>query len=246
MPRAGDLLAEATALESCSPPTRATFGADAARHGRGRRPLGIVLLPDGNPFGTRDGPAPRAAAELRAQCFRRYAISTDSCRESAAKGFDPKRSSLRFADSVDMILVKRIYSAAEVLLFRDCPSSAPRQPLPPVRRHRSATAEIRGELEAVLHEPDAFAPYVQGHANRQERAAGMMNNPAWSAYYLRKNGEPVAGNVERFPKTSAGAQECAARARAQPLTFDTLSLLRPRAHPAAQRPRQHAVHCHLP
>jgi len=157
------------------------------------------------------GVPPELASELaRAkQACDRYAIDYRDflLRNLAAKGFDPKRSSPRFADSVDMILgQKRIYlQQPKYYYFPGLPQVQfhERSLCPWFDDIEAATAEIRGELEAVLHEPDAFAPYVQGHANRpRNEQQGMMNNPAWSAYYLWKNGEAVAGNVERFPKTT--------------------------------------------
>src|SRR4029434_6235390 len=66
----------------------------------------------------------------------------------------------------------------------------------------SATDAIRNELLEVLRDPAAFSPYVTGHANRPSKdEQGMLNNPAWSAFFLWKNGEPVPGNAERCPRT---------------------------------------------
>ena len=162
----------------------------------------------------RSAPATGLPRELAAELARakqacdRYAIEYRDflLQNLAAKGFDPKRSSPRFADSVDIILgQKRIFlQQPKYYYFPGLPQVQfyERSLCPWFDDLEAATADIRGELEAVLHEPDAFAPYVQGHANRpRNEQQGMMNNPAWSAYYLWKNGEPVPGNVERFPKT---------------------------------------------
>ena len=48
----------------------------------------------------------------------------------------------------------------------------------------------------MLQQPQAFAPYVQPDRKRPPKEqAGMVNNPAWSAFYLWKNGEVVEQNT---------------------------------------------------
>ena len=71
----------------------------------------------------------------------------------------------------------------------------------------------------------------------------MLNNPAWSAYYLWKNGEPVAENAARFPKTMHALRNAPLAHvpnRSPSILFSLLTARR--AHPAAQRPREHAPH----
>ncbi len=189
----------------------------------------------------------KAACDRYAREYRDYLL-----RNLAAKGFDPARSSPRFAESVDLVLgQKRIYlQQPKYYYFPGLPQIQfyERGQFPWFDAVEAATAEIRAELEAILNEPDAFAPYVQGHANRPKKdEMGMLNNPAWSAYYLWKNGEPVAGNVERFPKTMqalADAPLAHVPNRSPSILF---SLLRPGAHiPPHNGLVNTRLICHLP
>lgn len=125
-----------------------------------------------------------------------------------AQGFDARTSSQRFAQSLDIVLGRRkIYlQEPRFYYFPGLPQIQfyDRNLFPWMDEIERATAEIRTELDAILREPGAFAPYVQGEANRPRKdQAGMLNNPAWSAFFLWKNSEPVAENAARCPKTLA-------------------------------------------
>ena len=196
------------------------------------------------------------AAELaRAkEACDRYALEYQDylLRSLADRGFDAGRSSRRFAESVDLILgKKRIYlQQPKYYYFPGLPQVQfhDRAAMPWFDPIEAALPDIRAELEAVLDEPGAFAPYVQGHANRPKKdEMGMLNNPAWSAYFLCKNGEPVAGNVERFPKTMRaleGAPLAHVPNRSPSVLF---SLLRPGAHIPPHNGLVNTRYiCHLP
>ncbi len=196
------------------------------------------------------------AAELaraKQACDRYAAEYRDYLTQSlGARGFDRARSSRRFADSVDMVLgQKRIYlQEPKYYYFPGLPQVQfyERAQFPWFDALEAATADIRGELEAVLEEPGAFTPYVTGHANRpKQEEMGLLNDPAWSAYYLWKNGEPVAGNVERFPKTmqALGHTPLALVPNRSPSIL--FSLLRPGAHiPPHHGLVNTRLICHLP
>jgi aspartyl/asparaginyl beta-hydroxylase (cupin superfamily) len=112
----------------------------------------------------------------------------------------------------------------------------------------AALPDIRAELDAILDEPGAFAPYVQGHANRPKKEElGMLNNPAWSAYYLWKNGEPVAENAARFPKTLHALRNVPLAHVPNRSPSILFSLLRPGAHiPPHNGLVNTRLICHLP
>jgi aspartyl/asparaginyl beta-hydroxylase (cupin superfamily) len=115
-------------------------------------------------------------------------------------------------------------------------------------RVEAATDAIREELLGVLEDPSSFAPYVTGHANRPWKdQLGMLNNPAWSAFYLWKNGEVVPGNAERCPRTLAALAD-APLARVPNRSPSILfSLLRPGAHiPPHTGVVNVRLICHLP
>jgi aspartate beta-hydroxylase len=124
----------------------------------------------------------------------------------ASRGFDPVRSSARFAQSVDVVLGrKRIFvQEPRYYYFPGLPQIQfyARSAFPWLDELEQATDEIAAELRGVLEDPQAFAPYVQGNPKRPRKdEAGMLNNPAWSAHYLWKNGEEVRANAVRCPKT---------------------------------------------
>jgi aspartate beta-hydroxylase len=173
-------------------------------------------------------------------------------RSLAAKGFEAGKSSPRFAESVDIVLgQKRIYlQQPKYYYFPGLPQVQfyERGGFPWLDRVEAATADIRAELEEILREPDAFAPYVQGHANRPRKdEMGMLNNPAWSAFYLWKNGEVVAENAARCPRTMqalADAPLAHVPNRSPSVLF---SLLRPGAHiPPHNGLVNTRLICHLP
>ncbi len=77
-----------------------------------------------------------------------------------------------------------------------------RQMFPWLDRIEAMAADIRAELIEVMRQPSAFEPYVRGDPMRLHNdQMGMVNNPDWSAFYLWKDGEVVAGNAARCPKT---------------------------------------------
>jgi aspartyl/asparaginyl beta-hydroxylase (cupin superfamily) len=170
----------------------------------------------------------------------------------AARGFDPARSRARFADSVDLILgEKRLFlQQPKYYYFPGLPQVQfyDRALFPWFDELEAATGDIRAELEAVLEEPGAFSPYVTGHANRPKKDEdGMLNNPAWSAHYLWKNGEPVAENVARFPKTMAALRNAPLALVPNRSPSILFSLLRPGAHiPPHNGLVNTRLICHLP
>ena len=189
----------------------------------------------------------REACDRFAADYRDYLL-----RSLAASGFDPATSSPRFAQSVDLVLGrKRLYlQEPKYYYFPGLPQVQfyERRGFPWFDDVEAATADIRAELEAVLDEPGAFAPYVQGHANRPKKdEMGMLDNPAWSAYYLWKNGEPVAENVARFPKTMHALRNAPLAHVPNRSPSILFSLLRPGAHiPPHNGLVNTRLICHLP
>jgi aspartyl/asparaginyl beta-hydroxylase (cupin superfamily) len=192
-------------------------------------------------------------ARARQICDRFAAEYADYLKRSlAAKGFDEKHSSPRFAQSVDIVLGrKQIYlQQPKYYYFPGLPQIQfyERGQFPWLDDVEAATDDIRAELAAVLGDPGAFAPYVQGHANRPyKEQMGMLNNPVWSAFYLWKNGEVVPENAARCPKTMhalRNAPLARVRHRSPSVLF---SLLRPGAHiPPHNGLINTRLICHLP
>ncbi len=170
----------------------------------------------------------------------------------AARGFDPATSSKRFAQSLDIVLGKKqIYlQQPNYYYFPGLPQIQfyERAPFPWLAAIERETDAIRAELQAVMQQPAAFAPYVQGHRNRPpNEQAGMLNNPAWSAFYLWKNGEVVAENAARCPKTMQALQDAPLAHVPNRSPSILFSLLQPGAHiPPHNGLVNTRLICHLP
>jgi len=124
----------------------------------------------------------------------------------AAAGFDPSRSSSRFAQSLDILTgQRRIYvQQPRYFYFPGLPQIQfhERADFPWLDGVERATAEIRLELLGILEDEELFAPYIQGAADRPHKDQdGMLNNRNWSACYLWKNGEIVSDIAARCPRT---------------------------------------------
>ena len=75
----------------------------------------------------------------------------------------------------------------------------------------------------------------------------MLNNPAWSAHYLWKNGEVVAENAARFPKTMHALRNAPLSYVPNRSPSILFSLLRPGAHiPPHNGLINTRLICHLP
>jgi aspartyl/asparaginyl beta-hydroxylase (cupin superfamily) len=170
----------------------------------------------------------------------------------AAKGFDPARSSSRFAQSFDLVLgEKQVYvQQPRSYYFPELPQIQfyARECFPWLDKLEAATDAIRAELLDVMQSDGAFSPYVTGNANRPRKEhMGLLNNPSWSAFYLWKNGEVVAENAARCPATMRalkGAPLAVVPNRSPSVLF---SLLRPGTHiPPHHGLVNTRLICHLP
>jgi hypothetical protein len=70
------------------------------------------------------------------------------------------------------------------------------------------TPAIKAELEALLREGADFQPYVEDEADRPHREFHDLHGDAsWSAFYLWKDGKPVAENARRCPAAMAALDQ---------------------------------------
>jgi aspartyl/asparaginyl beta-hydroxylase (cupin superfamily) len=75
----------------------------------------------------------------------------------------------------------------------------------------------------------------------------MLNNPAWSAWYLWKNGEPVAGHAERCPQTMHALRNAPLSRVPNRSPSILFSLMKPGAHiPPHNGLVNTRLICHLP
>ncbi len=120
--------------------------------------------------------------------------------------------SSRFDQSLDLLLGKKQLYLQEPRLY--CFPELPhkqffeREAFPWMDALEAQTDAIRDELVAVLHQPGSFAPYLESDETRPAlNQGGLLNNTDWSAYYLWRNGEPVAAHAAHCPRTLAALQD---------------------------------------
>jgi len=205
-------------------------------------------------------PLNQLTADLRADLQRANAIIQQHGRqfeqilgtELGKAGFDARTSSHRFAQSIDLLFGrKQLYlQRPRYYHFPELPQIQffDRRNFPWLDRVEAATAEIRDELLAILEDDAAFKPYVEKDPRRPGAAGDRMaDNPEWSAFYLWKNGSPVAGNWERCPKTLAALSEVPLPQIPQRSPSILFSLMKPGAHiPPHNGFVNTRMICHLP
>jgi aspartate beta-hydroxylase len=143
----------------------------------------------------------------RAMCDR-YAAQFEAFLDDRLFGADPgmRKAERRFAQSLEILYGKKqiYFQEPRYYHFPELPQIQfyDRNDFPWLEEVEAATAEIRAELIEVMKDPSVFKPYAQGEPNRPYNdQAGMLNDPAWSAFYMWKDGEIVAANAARCPKT---------------------------------------------
>jgi len=172
--------------------------------------------------------------------------------ELARHGLDEGSASRRFRESLDILFGHRqpYVQQPQYYFFPGLPQIQffDRDSFPWLATVEAATPAIRSEMLAVMRDPNALHPYVRSDPSRPRNAqAGMADNPDWSAFYLWKDGTPVAGNAERCPGTLealSGVPFPRVRGRMPSILF---SILRPGAHiPAHNGFINTRLICHLP
>lgn len=192
----------------------------------------------------------RRAQAMCAQYSQQYKEWLQS--RLAADGFVPGQSSARFARSFDISLgEKQVYlQQPKNYYFPELPQIQfyARELFPWMDELEAATAAIRDELLEVMRGEGAFTPYVTGNANRPRKdQMGLLNNPAWSAFYLWKNGEVVEENAARCPATMRALRAAPLAVVPQRSPSILFSLLQPGAHiPPHHGLVNTRLICHLP
>lgn len=174
----------------------------------------------------------RELARAQAMLDRRAGAIESEVRERLG----PAASSRRVAESMDILFGKAspCFQQPRYYFFPGLPQIAffdDRAPFPWLAALEAATGDIRAEALAVMRQDGAFAPYVRRRVDRPQKVQGsLLDNPDWSAFYLWKDGQPVAENAARCPKTMAAIEHIPLshlRGRTPSVLF---SLLRPGAH----------------
>lgn len=161
-------------------------------------------------------------------------------------------ASARFNQSLDLLLGRKqiFLQQPRLYYFPGLPQTQffDRAAFPWLDQVEAATDDIRAELLQVLQDDDAFEPYLKPDPGLPAlNRGGMHNNRDWSAFYLWRNGEVVADNAARCPKTLAALAKVPMTqvpGRAPTVLF---SMMRPGAHiPPHTGILNTRLICHLP
>ena len=161
-------------------------------------------------------------------------------------------TSRRFAESLDILSGRKtvFFQEPRQYFFPGLPQIQfyEREAFPWLPALEAATADIRAELIEVLKQDAAFEPYVQRsarlpHTNEQ----GLLDNPAWSAFFLWKHGQLVEKNAARCPKTVQALADVPLAHMKNRGASVLFSLLQPGAHiPPHTGEMNTRLICHLP
>jgi aspartyl/asparaginyl beta-hydroxylase (cupin superfamily) len=160
--------------------------------------------------------------------------------------------SSRFAQSIEILMGKkqRYVQEPRAFFFPELANIQffARDWFPWLAGLEAATADIRGELEQLLGEGEGFVPYIRAStATPTRNDHPLLNNDAWSAFFLWKDGAPVPGNAERCPKTLAALAEIPLSRIAGRTPSILFSRLQPGAHiPPHTGFLNTRLICHLP
>jgi aspartate beta-hydroxylase len=176
---------------------------------------------------------------VASESFLRERLATQGLVTASLK--DP--ATRRFEDSLDVMFGrKKVYfQEPRQYFFPELPHIQffASENFPWLDAVEAATDEIRDELKEVLKQTNAFVPYVQRAEDRPHNPQqGMLNNPDWSAFYLWKNGEIVAENAARCPRTMAALANVPISQISNRSPSILFSLLRPHLSSAVDCSRQ--------
>ena len=111
----------------------------------------------------------------------------------------------------------------------------------------AAAPAIRDELHAVLMDETALRPYVTAEPGRPAKRHALLDDPNWSALYLWRNGEAVAENAARCPRTMAALADVPIPRIAGRSPMALFSVLRAGTHiPPHSGMLNTRLICHLP
>jgi aspartyl/asparaginyl beta-hydroxylase (cupin superfamily) len=191
-------------------------------------------------------------ARASAACERYGSTFESSLRERIGPEALAGLAGERFAQSLDILVGRKAMNVQRPRYYYFPGLAAipfhPREAFPFLDAVEAATDEIRMELLQVLADGNAFEPYIKSDPRRPRREQdGLLDNPAWGAFYLWKDGARVDGNAARCPNTMRILESvplCRATNRSPSVLF---SLLRAGAHiPPHTGMVNTRLICHLP
>lgn len=144
------------------------------------------------------------AREFRDQTFMK--MEAHLAARLNTKGYDPQQASPRFNQSLELLCGrKEIYlQKPRAYYFPELPAIQfyERKCFPWLEQLEAATDAIEAELRAVLaDDEDKFERYLQPAANLPNDTDKLARHAGWKAWFLWKNGKPLAENIARCPRT---------------------------------------------
>ncbi|MFO1406859.1 MAG: aspartyl/asparaginyl beta-hydroxylase domain-containing protein [Steroidobacteraceae bacterium] len=170
----------------------------------------------------------------------------------AGAGYTPGRSSPRFAQSLDLLLGRRriYYQQPRAYYFPELPQVQfyPRERFPWLAELEAATDDICAELSAVMGRRDGFEPYLRSTPGTPATGdTRLVDNLDWSAFFFYRNGEIVAENAARCPRTMAAIERLPLPRVSGRDPMALFSVLRPGTHiPPHNGFLNTRLICHLP
>lgn len=199
------------------------------------------------------GELEKMVARAREFCERTYRqMEAHLHARLATAGYDDKHASARFRQSLELLSGrKQIYrQQPRAYYFPELPTIQfyPRETFPWLERLESATDAIEAELRAILAgDEDKFENYLQPDKNLPNDTEKLARHAGWKAWFLWKNGKPVAENIARCPRTMAALADLPLTTIPDYAPSILFSMLRP-----GQRIEPHTgflncrLICHLP
>ena len=152
----------------------------------------------------------------------------------ARDGITEATTSSRFQAAIDLMLGrKQIYLQQPTSFYfpgRPQIQFYERAHFPWLEQVEAAAPAMRAELERVVEEEGAFQPYVEANPNRPQPANHLLGDLDWAAFYLWKNGRPVAENAQRCPRTMEALRLAPVPVVERRSPMALFSRLRPGAH----------------
>jgi aspartate beta-hydroxylase len=188
----------------------------------------------------------KALCEQNARAFEHHLLA-----DLTRAGFED-RGAPRFAHALELLLGRRqIYlQQPKYFFFPELPQIQfyDRSAFPWAGELEQDTAAIREELLAVLRSGKGLVPYMQSEADRPSfDNNGLLDDPAWSAFHLIRNGVEVESSAALCPATLRALRRlpvCRIAGRTPTALF---SVLRPGAHiPPHHGFMNVRLICHLP
>lgn len=146
-----------------------------------------------------------------------------------AAGYSAGASDRRFTHALDILTGrKQVYlQQPQALYYPELPNIQfyPREQFPWMDAVEAATEAMTAELNAILEDRSAFAPYLKTQPGMPSRPDyPLIDSMDWSSCFLSKDGRETA-NAARCPQTMAALRDaplCRVRGRSPQIMFSQL------------------------